>query len=172
METTYDEYLARFEDTVTMNKKASEIKKTEKVTFDSADYLMKVHDEKQKAKNSQNIPPSNTQKPQPKKAKKQFYTIPSPFTSLIDDTKTIEFTRESNPFNLMGAYPEPKIRVPYEEGFEKTRYNKINYGLFNDQDYCEEVDFYNLANPHNIFTKQNFFSDYSRDSNYLYCKDK
>ncbi len=75
--------------------------------------------------------------------------------------ETSGFTRKANPFNILGAYPKPVISLPYEAGFEKNRYNKVNYGFFNDDTYCEKVDYFNLQNPENMFKEMNFFSDYS-----------
>jgi len=71
------------------------------------------------------------------------------------------FTRKTNPFNLLGAYPEVLIQVPYRSKFEKPAYHKINYGLVNDDDYCDKVDQFNFENPQNMFKKMNFFSDYT-----------
>jgi len=79
------------------------------------------------------------------------------------------FTRKTNPFNLLGAYPKPVISLPYEAGVEKNRYNKVNYGFFNDDSYCEKVDFYNLQNPENMFKEMNFFSDYSLNGKLFWC---
>ena len=71
--------------------------------------------------------------------------------------------RVSNPFNIMGAYPE--ITLEYFNSYPAGRpfYNKWNYGLYNDDDYCELVDFYNLAHPENMFTRRNFFTDYAKN---------
>jgi hypothetical protein len=89
----------------------------------------------------------------------------SPFKAIIDTTDPEgHFTRDTNPFNLLGAYPTPQIPLPYEGGFEKMKYDKFNYGIFNDDDYCERVDYYNLARPFNIFERKNFFTDYARDT--------
>lgn len=40
----------------------------------------------------------------------------------------------------------------------------MNFGLFNDDDYCERVDYYNLGHPANLFEKKNFFTDYGPHS--------
>jgi len=71
--------------------------------------------------------------------------------------------RVSNPFYLMGAYPE--ITLEYFNSYPAGRpfYNKWNYGLYNDEDYCELADFYNLAHPENMFTRRNFFTDYAKN---------
>jgi len=74
------------------------------------------------------------------------------------------FARNTNPFNLLGAYPEVEIQVPYENKTEKSKYHKVNYGFYNDDDYCERVDYYNLAHPENMFEKKHFFTDYARDT--------
>ena len=136
------------------------INKVKEENFDSSDELMKAYDEMKHAQRTKSrFAPNINQK-------KQFYNPPSLFEPLIDtDGEIKELTRNTNPFHLLGAYPQPKIQIPYEEDFEKTKYHKVNYALFNDEDYCEKVDYYNLVNPRNIFMKQNFFSDYSRDSN-------
>lgn len=70
--------------------------------------------------------------------------------------------RWSNPFFLLGAYP--RIGNEYFNSYPDGRpfYEKFNYGVINDPDYCELVDFYNLAHPENMFDSMNFFTDYSR----------
>jgi len=70
--------------------------------------------------------------------------------------------RWSNPFFLLGAYP--KIGNEYFNSYPDGRpfYEKFNYGVINDNDYCELVDLYNLAHPENMFESMNFFTDYSR----------
>jgi len=70
--------------------------------------------------------------------------------------------RWSNPFFLLGAYP--RIGNEYFNSYPDGRpyYEKFNYGVINDPDYCELVDFYNLAHPENMFDTMNFFTDYSR----------
>jgi len=70
--------------------------------------------------------------------------------------------RWSNPFFLLGAYP--RIGNEYFNSYPDGRpyYEKFNYGVINDNDYCELVDFYNLAHPENMFESMNFFTDYSR----------
>lgn len=62
--------------------------------------------------------------------------------------------RESNPFYILGAYPEigPDYVTP--------NYDTPNYGFKNDDDYCELVDSFNLAHQENIFELKNFFTDY------------
>lgn len=73
------------------------------------------------------------------------------------------FARSTNPFFKLGAYPEIKVALPYEHGYEQL-VAQGNYGIQNEDDYCERVDYYNLANPENIFEKMNFFSDFAEDS--------
>jgi len=70
--------------------------------------------------------------------------------------------RWSNPFFLLGAYP--RIGNEYFNSYPDGRpyYEKFNYGVINDNDYCELVDLYNLAHPENMFSSMNFFTDYSR----------
>jgi hypothetical protein len=70
--------------------------------------------------------------------------------------------RLSNPFFLLGAYP--RIGNEYFNSYPDGRpyYEKFNYGLINDNDYCEIVDSYNIAHPENMFETMNFFTDYSR----------
>lgn len=71
--------------------------------------------------------------------------------------------RYSNPFYLLGAYPN--VTLDYFNSYPDGRpfYNRKNYGLHNDADYCEMVDFYNLAHPENMFKRKNFFTDYAKN---------
>jgi exonuclease VII small subunit len=71
--------------------------------------------------------------------------------------------RWSNPFFLLGAYP--KIGLEYFNSYPDGRpyYEKYNYGLINDPDYCEITDFYNLAHPENMFGELKFFTDYAKN---------
>jgi len=71
--------------------------------------------------------------------------------------------RWSNPFFLLGAYP--KIDLKYFNSYPDGRpyYEKFNYGVINDPDYCEIVDGYNLAHPENMFQSMNFFTDYAKN---------
>jgi hypothetical protein len=77
-------------------------------------------------------------------------------------TKVGKVLRYSNPFFLLGAYP--RIGNEYFNSYPDGRpyYEKFNYGLINDEDYCEMVDLYNIAHPENMFDTMNFFTDYSR----------
>jgi len=70
--------------------------------------------------------------------------------------------RWNNPFFLMGSYP--KVAKKYFNSYPDGRpyYERFNYGLINDNDYCELVDSYNLAHPENMFKEMNFFTDYAR----------
>jgi hypothetical protein len=71
--------------------------------------------------------------------------------------------RWSNPFFLLGAYP--RVGLEYFNSYPDGRpyYEKYNYGVINDPDYCEIVDFYNLAHPENMFETMNFFTDYAKN---------
>jgi len=71
--------------------------------------------------------------------------------------------RWSNPFFLLGAYPRVDLKYfnSYPDG--KPYYEKHNYGLINDPDYCEIVDLFNLAHPENMFDQMNFFTDYAKN---------
>jgi len=71
--------------------------------------------------------------------------------------------RWSNPFFLLGSYQQVhhKYFNSYPDG--RPYYEKMNYGLFNDPDYCETVDAYNLAHPENMFKTMNFFTDYAKN---------
>jgi len=84
------------------------------------------------------------------------------FNLLERQEKVNSVLRWSNPFFLLGAYP--KIGNEYFNSYPDGRpyYEKFNYGLINDNDYCELVDTYNLAHPENMFNTMNFFTDYSR----------
>ena len=79
-------------------------------------------------------------------------SIPNHTVVLVDDDQ--KFTKENNPFYILGAYPEIKLK------YLKASYDKTNYGLFNDEDYCQIVDYYNLAHPENMFEQMNVFADY------------
>jgi len=67
---------------------------------------------------------------------------------------TQKFTRKTNPFFMLGAYPDitSKHVIP--------AYSVANYGIINDNDYCETADFHNIAHPENIFDTMNFMVDY------------
>jgi len=71
--------------------------------------------------------------------------------------------RWSNPFFLLGAYPRMGNEYfnSYPDG--TPFYEKFNYGVINDPDYCELVDLYNLAHPENMFETMNFFTDYAKN---------
>jgi hypothetical protein len=84
--------------------------------------------------------------------------------SLLDRRDQVQnVLRWSNPFFLLGAYP--KIGLEYFNSYPDGRpfYHEYNYGLVNDPDYCELVDFYNLAHPENMFENMNFFTDYAKN---------
>lgn len=70
--------------------------------------------------------------------------------------------RYSNPFYLLGAYPN--ITLEYFNSYPDGRpfYENFNYGLSNDNDYCELTDLYNLAHLENVFKRKTFFTDYDR----------
>jgi hypothetical protein len=63
----------------------------------------------------------------------------------------------------LGAYP--RIGDEYFNSYPDGRpyYEKFNYGVINDPDYCELVDFYNIAHPENMFETMNFFTDYAKN---------
>lgn len=97
-------------------------------------------------------------------AKKRFYDNSKKKIQKLD-TRTSQVQtvlRYSNPFYLLGAYPN--VTLDYFNSYPDGRpfYNKMNYGLYNDNDYCELVDFYNLAHPENMFKRRNFFTDYAK----------
>lgn len=84
--------------------------------------------------------------------------------SLIERRDKVQHVlRWSNPFFLLGAYP--KVGLEYFNSYPDGRpfYDDYNYGLINDPDYCEIVDFYNLAHPENMFEQKNFFTDYAKN---------
>jgi len=97
------------------------------------------------------------------KAKSELDESNERVTNLMDrNSKVAHVLRWSNPFFLLGAYP--RIGNEYFNSYPDGRpyYHRYNYGLINDDDYCEIVDFYNLAHPENMFESKNFFTDYSR----------
>jgi len=69
------------------------------------------------------------------------------------------FDRLKNPFYILGGYSE--INSTYQRRFS---YDKPIYGLYNDDDYCEKVDAYNLAHPENMLEQRNFFTDFFEGS--------
>jgi len=84
--------------------------------------------------------------------------------SLIKRSKQVQTVlRYSNPFYLLGAYPN--ITLDYFNSYPDGRpfYGKFNYGLENDPDYCELADLYNLAHPENMFRRKTFFTDYAKN---------
>lgn len=97
-------------------------------------------------------------------AKKKFYNNAKKKIENLKtrDSQVSTVLRYSNPFYLLGAYPN--VTLDYFNSYPDGRpfYNKLNYGLYNDNDYCELVDFYNLAHPENMFKRRNFFTDYAK----------
>lgn len=71
--------------------------------------------------------------------------------------------RYSNPFYLLGSYPN--VTLDYFNSYPDGRpfYEKYNYGLNNDNDYCELTDLYNLAHLENLFKRKTFFTDYAKN---------
>jgi len=71
--------------------------------------------------------------------------------------------RLSNPLFLLGAYPN--VSLEYFNSYPDGRpfYERPNYGLHNDADYCELTDLYNLAHPENMFKRKTFFTDYAKN---------
>jgi len=64
-------------------------------------------------------------------------------------------TAKSHPFTILGAYPDPSDYVP------KPKYNKMSFGIVNEDDYCEKVDLNNFENPDRMFNEKGvFFTDY------------
>lgn len=76
--------------------------------------------------------------------------------------------RYSNPLYLLGGYPN--ITLEYFNSYPDGRpfYERPNYGLYNDADYCELTDFYNLAHPENMFRRKTFFTDYAKNGKLFY----
>jgi len=99
-----------------------------------------------------------------KKLKTQLDQANEKIKSLLERRDKVQHVlRWSNPLYLVGAYPQVKDKYfnSYPDG--KPHYEKYNYGLINDPDYCEIVDFYNLAHPENMFESMNFFTDYAKN---------
>jgi len=99
-----------------------------------------------------------------KKLKSQLEEANKRVKSLLERRDKVQHVlRWSNPFFLLGAYPKVDRQYfnSYPDG--KPHYGKNNYGLINDPDYCEIVDFYNLAHPTNMFDTMNFFTDYAKN---------
>lgn len=99
-----------------------------------------------------------------KKLKNQLGEANKKIKSLLERRDKVQHVlRWSNPFFLLGAYP--KVDQEYFNSYPdgKPHYGKFNYGLINDPDYCEIVDFYNLAHPENMFETMNFFTDYAKN---------
>jgi len=96
--------------------------------------------------------------------KKQLDKANKRVASLVEKGEKVQqVLRGSNPFFLLGAYPqvEKKYFNSYPDG--RPYYSRYNYGVINDPDYCEVVDFYNLAHPENMFEQMNFFTDYAKN---------
>lgn len=87
------------------------------------------------------------------------------FTNYIVDKKWEgeAFTRETNPFNLLGAYPAITTK------YQPFLFDIGNFGIFNDDNYCELTDAFNLAHPENMFLQKNFMSDYSTTGGGDFC---
>jgi len=76
-------------------------------------------------------------------------------TSKPTKTKQPTTPVDANPFEILGAYPDPSAYVP------KPKYNKTSFGIINDDNYCKKVDLSNLENPENMFREKGiFFTDY------------
>jgi len=83
---------------------------------------------------------------------------------MIERTKQVQLVmRLSNPLFLLGAYPN--VSLEYFNSYPDGRpfYERPNYGLHNDPDYCELADMYNLAHPENMFKRKTFFTDYAKN---------
>jgi len=81
-------------------------------------------------------------------------TVPNPKVSKPPQSKV-----ETNPFKLLGVYTNPITHVP------NSLYNKVHFGILNEDKYCEVVDMHNLQNPEKLFNKQGvIFTDYKFNS--------
>jgi len=68
------------------------------------------------------------------------------------------FENLANIFHLLGAYSErDTMYVP-------ERLQNFSLGIINDDNYCEAVDAYNLANPQNLLETKHFMTDYYENS--------
>jgi len=66
---------------------------------------------------------------------------------------------ETNPFRLLDVYPDPSTHV------KTPLYNKIQFGIENDDRYCQAVDFFNLQHPEKLFTKNAIiWTDFNKNS--------
>jgi len=66
---------------------------------------------------------------------------------------------EINPHKLLGGYKKVPLAF-YKDGSPKRpNFNKANFHLIHDADYCDRVDMFNLENPENMFQEKNFFTD-------------
>jgi len=66
---------------------------------------------------------------------------------------------EVNPFRLLEAYPDPSTLI------KRPMYHKKQFGILNDDKYCEVVDMNNLQYPQKMFNKEGvIFTDFKINS--------
>jgi len=100
-----------------------------------------------------------------KTAPKKLEKCPfKPFYKSDVDHSFATFPRTKNPFYMLGAYEKIVVEIPFENKPEKNKYDQVLYGYQNDDDYCERVDYYNLARPERIFNEKVFFTDYQANT--------
>jgi len=68
-----------------------------------------------------------------------------------------------NLFEALGAYPPISQKYYNTYPAYQTYFDQPDHALYNDDDYCNQVDLYNLNHPENMFEHMNFFTDYFLD---------
>jgi len=161
---------------VEVQKAQEKVEKVEKV-LEKTEKALKVAEKTSKAQEKNSVKTSEKAEKAEQKAKESFLEKLKRlngvrkrkievFQNRTEQVKSV--LRASNPFYLLGAYPE--VTLDYFNSYPDGRpfYERKNYGLHNDEDYCELADLYNLAHPENMFRLRNFFTDYAKNGNFSF----
>ncbi len=79
---------------------------------------------------------------------------------------TNKSSQHINPFRKLGLYQEMPEEFYNFKVDGKLLKGADYYRIKHKQNYCDQVDLYNLYNPSNLFDSMNFISDYSEDGTY------
>lgn len=71
-----------------------------------------------------------------------------------------------NLFEALGAYPPIPQKYYNTYPAYQTYYDQPDHALYNNDDYCNQVDLYNLNHPENMLEHMNFFTDYFYDQGF------
>ena len=111
-------------------------------------------------KNASKVPSKESIAEQQKKAEALLKSIKKEresFAELVKQNQRSPF--EHNPYKLLGGYKKVDLKYYKDGTLKQPNFDKANYHLIHDEDYCDRVDFYNLAHSDNMFQESNFFTD-------------